>query len=182
MPIAPGTHRLGPDSGVLEVRTYREGLASKVGHDLVFEVRQWEATLTLAEDPAQSTLALTADPGSLHVREALRGIKPLSDGDRAEIGKNIDEKVLGSDPIAFEARRLEVAEDGRSLVVEGDLSMAGAARPISARLDLDESGRVSGTVPLTQSEWGIKPYRGLMGALKVRDALDVGLDVRVPSR
>ena len=31
---------------------------------------------------------------------------------------------------------------------------------------MSTEGRVSGTIPLTQSEWGIKPYRGLMGALK----------------
>jgi len=40
---------------------------------------------------------------------------------------------------------------------------------------------VTGTVALTQSEWGIKPYRGLMGALKVRDSVEVVLDARVPS-
>jgi hypothetical protein len=26
---------------------------------------------------------------------------------------------------------------------------------------------------VTQSDWGIKPYRGLMGALKVRDEIEV---------
>ena len=34
---------------------------------------------------------------------------------------------------------------------------------------------------MTQSEWGIKPYRGLMGALKVRDTIEVVLDVTLPS-
>jgi hypothetical protein len=34
---------------------------------------------------------------------------------------------------------------------------------------------------VTQSEWGIAPYRGLMGALKVRDAVDVVIDARLPS-
>ena len=60
--------------------------------------------------------------------------------------------------------------------------MAGNTRPISAQLDVDPGGRVTGTIPLTQSEWGIKPYRGLMGALKVRDSIEVALDVHLPSR
>jgi hypothetical protein len=30
---------------------------------------------------------------------------------------------------------------------------------------------------VTQSEWGIKPYRGMMGALKVRDTVEVVIDV-----
>ena len=40
---------------------------------------------------------------------------------------------------------------------------------------------LTSTLPVTQSEWGIKPYRGMMGALKVRDTLEVVLDVPLPS-
>jgi hypothetical protein len=29
--------------------------------------------------------------------------------------------------------------------------------------------------------WGIKPYRGMMGALKARDTIEVILDVSLPS-
>jgi polyisoprenoid-binding protein YceI len=178
MPIATGSHRLGPDNGTLEIRTYREGMASKVGHDLIIEVREWEATLTVPEDPQQATVTLSADPRSLHVREGLRGLKPLSDKDRAEIRKNIDEKALGGDPITFRSRRLGLTDDGSRLTAEGDLSMAGNTRAITADLDVEAGGRVTGTIPLTQSEWGIKPYRGLMGALKVRDSLEVVVDVK----
>jgi hypothetical protein len=53
--------------------------------------------------------------------------------------------------------------------------MGGATRPL--RAELDAGDRITGTIPLVQSEWGIKPYRGLMGALKVRDDVEVILDV-----
>jgi polyisoprenoid-binding protein YceI len=112
------------------------------------------------------------------VREGLRGLKPLSDKDCAEIRKNIDEKALGGEPITFQSRRLGLTEDGSRLTAEGDLSMAGNTRAISAELEVEPSGRVTGTIPLTQSAWGIKPYRGLMGALKVRDSLEIVVDVR----
>lgn len=181
MAIQTGTHPVGPDNAAVEIRTYREGVASKAGHDLIIEVGQWEATLVLADDPAQSTFALSADPRSLRVREGLHGLKPLSEKDRDEIGKNIDEKVLGGHPIAFRSSRLELADDGRRLSVHGELTMATETHPISAELDVAPDGRVTGTVALTQSEWGIKPYRGLMGALKVRDSVEVVLDARLPS-
>jgi polyisoprenoid-binding protein YceI len=181
MPIEMGTHRLGPDAGTLHVRTYREGMAAKVGHDLIIEVVDWEGTVSFADDPAQCALELSADPGSLHARHGLRGLKPLSDKDRGEIRKNIAEKVLGQDPITFRARRLELTNDGTRVAVEGDLTMAGTTRPVTAELEMDAGGRVTGTIPLAQSEWGIKPYRGLMGALKVRDSLEVVLDV-TPAR
>ena len=70
--------------------------------------------------------------------------------------------------------------DGR-MVVHGELTMAGTTKPANFELRLDERGRVNGTLPVTQSEWGIKPYRAFMGALKVRDTVDVVLDVRLPS-
>ena len=70
--------------------------------------------------------------------------------------------------------------EGGRLTVEGDLEMAGTTRPLTAQLDVDDAGRVTGTIPLTQSEWGIKPYRGLMGALKVRDDVEIVIDAPLP--
>ena len=64
-------------------------------------------------------------------------------------------------------------------MVDGQLTMAGTTRPVTAQLDVGADGRVSGTIPLTQSDWGIKPYRGLMGALKVRDDLEIVIDARL---
>jgi polyisoprenoid-binding protein YceI len=173
--LASGIHRLGPENASLQVRTYREGMAAKVGHDLVIEVTRWDATVDLAG----STVELNADARSLQVREGVRGLKPLTDKDRGEIRKNIDEKVLHGQPIAFRSTAVRLPEAGGPLVVEGQLTMAGGTRPVTARLDVGADGRVSGTIPLTQSEWGIKPYRGLMGALKVRDELEIALDARL---
>jgi hypothetical protein len=45
----------------------------------------------------------------------------------------------------------------------------------------NEGGRARSSVTVTQSEWGIKPYRGLMGALKVRDDVEIVLDVALPA-
>jgi polyisoprenoid-binding protein YceI len=174
MQPAAGTYRAGPELGSLQVKTYREGVAAKVGHDLVFDVTRWEAMLEIAGDPAGSKLELSADSRSLEIREALRGLKPLTDGDRREIAKNIDGKVLEGKPIAF--RSTAVRPDGEGLTVEGELTIAGSTRPLTMRLDMSDDGRVTGTVPLTQSDWGIKPYRGLMGALKVRDELEIAID------
>jgi polyisoprenoid-binding protein YceI len=162
--------RLGPDNASLLVLTYREGVAAKVGHDLVLEVTRWEATV----EP--DSVALEVDPRSLAVREGRRGVKPLTDRDRDEIRRNIEDKVLRGQPIAFRSRA--VRREGAHLTVDGDLTIGATTRPIAARLDV-EGERAAGTIPLTQSAWGIKPYRGLMGALKVRDELEVAIDAPV---
>jgi len=144
---------VGPAEATLTVKTYREGVAAKVGHDLVIVVGRWSAKI--GDD---DTVELSADPRSLEIREGLRGAKPLSDRDRREILKNIEQKVLGTQPIEYRG-----AADG-----SGELTMAGATRPLTVERTPD-----GGRATITQSEWGIKPYRGLMGAVKVRDEVEV---------
>ena len=179
MALRVGTHRVGHANGTLQVRTYREGVAQKVGHDLIIDVGQWEAAAEVREDGTLSSVQLNADPSSLQVREGLRGVKPLTDKDRADIRNTIDEKILLGRPITFASTAVEPGEGG--LTVRGELELAGVSRPVSFELDAAADGRVRGTLPVTQTEWGVKPYRGLMGALKVRDTVEVVLDVALPS-
>jgi hypothetical protein len=181
MSLSAGTHELGPETASLVVKTYREGVAAKAGHDLVIDVRQWRATLEVGQDLSQSSLQLDADARSLYPREGMGGIKPLTDKDREEIRKNIDEKVLGGEPISFRSSAVEAGGRGGQLAVRGDLTIHGHSRPVSFELSVDADGHVTGTAPLVQSQWGIKPYRGLMGALKVRDSLEVVFDGILPT-
>src|SRR5579863_5852925 len=167
MAVRPGTHSLGPGDGSCRIQTYREGVAQKVGHDLIIEVSQWQATVEVSDDGRPTAISFAADPRSLHVLEGHRGVKPLSDSDRGEIRSNIDDKVLQGQPIEFRSDSVE--ESGGRLAVHGDLTMAGTTNPATFELRLAEDGRVSGTLAVTQSEWGIRPYRAFMGALKVRD-------------
>jgi polyisoprenoid-binding protein YceI len=176
--LRAGTHRVGPANGTLQVRTYREGVGQKAGHDLIIDVGQWEATAEVGEDGTLSAVELSADPRSLHVREGLRGIKPLTDKDRAGIRNTIDERILLGRRIAFGSTAIEPGSGG--LTVRGELELAGMRQPVSFELDAGADGRLRGTLPVTQSKWGIKPYRGLMGALKVRDTVEVVLDVALP--
>jgi hypothetical protein len=166
------TASFGPGNAALTVKTYREGVAAKAGHDLIIEVQQWDATLS------ESGLELNADARSLHPREGLRGVKPLTDRDRREIRKNIDAKVLGGQPIAFRSSAVEDAGEGRAKV-SGDLTMAGATRPVTFDVEVGGGGEVTAHTELVQSDWGIKPYRGLMGALKVRDSLELHFEGKV---
>jgi polyisoprenoid-binding protein YceI len=179
--LRAGSHELGPDTANLVVKTYREGLAAKAGHDLIIDVQQWGATLEVGEDWSHLRLELRADARSLYPREGLRGVKPLTDKDRDEVRKNIDEKVLRGEPINFRSGVVEAAESGSRLLVRGELTIRGQTRPASFELSVGADGHVTGAAQLVQSEWGIKPYRGLMGALKVRDSLEVVFDGVLPT-
>jgi hypothetical protein len=167
------TYTLGPDDGTLSVRTGRTGTVAKAGHDLLIEVRAWTATLDL-EAPR---LTLDADATSLHVVEGTGGIKALDDDDRANIRQTIDDEILGRNDIAFRSSDVQRTDGG--LVVRGDLTLVGTTRPIAFDLALTD-GRVTGTAVVTQTEWGIKPYSALFGALKVADEVRVEIDAALP--
>ena len=168
-------HVLGPDNAALQVKTYREGMAQKIGHDLIIDVTSWEASVDL--NGATSSILLEADAKSLAVREGHNGVKPLSDKDRDEIRKNIDNKILRGQAIKFRSTSMEPSGDGYA--VQGELTIGDQTRPVSFQLNT-AGGRISGTVPLVQRDFGIKPYSALMGALKVRDEVEIVVDAALP--
>ena len=148
MPIEAGTHRLGPHNATLSVETKRKGAAAKAGHDLVIEVTSWEGELDLAKDPA---IKLTADGGSLRVREGSGGVTALGDDEKAGIEQTIDDEVLRRANIEFRSSALELSPDGSHATVHGELTLAGTSRPISFELSSDD-GRLTGRATLKQSD------------------------------
>ena len=185
--LRPGTYTMGPPGGTVAVRTLREGLAARVGHDLVMELTRWRATLTVPESGSERPhLSATLETRSLTVREGKGGAMPLSEKDIADITRNAFDKVLQVDAhpeIAFESTLVGPVEAGR-IAVAGTLTLVGVARPVrfSGQVtEVDGQTRITATIPIVQSEWGIKPFRAFMGALKVRDEVDVHLDIGVPA-
>jgi len=173
------TREVGPRTGTLKVKTYREGVAQKLGHDLIIEVEKWDASVEVGPDGAMQSVQLTADSSSFVVREGHNGAKALTDKDRRDIARSIDDKVLRGKPIEFASTQIEPHEGG--VTVRGDLTMAETTRPAAFEVEMSSDGRVAGTLSITQSEWGIKPYKAFMGALKVRDTIEIVLDVRLPA-
>jgi polyisoprenoid-binding protein YceI len=173
MAIQAGTYKLGPDNASLHVETGRSGAAAKAGHDLIIDVTSWEATLEVGDD---SSLELSADPTSLHVREGKGGLQALGDDDKADIRKTIDKDVLKKKDVKFTSSSVESADDG--LKVSGDLEMGGKSKPVT--FDLSESGgTLTGSADVKQSDWGIKPYSALFGALKVNDEVKVVVEAKL---
>ena len=173
MSIQAGSNKLGPDNATLRVKTGRQGAAAKVGHDLVIDVTSWEATLEVGEDPEESSLELSADPRSLQVREGTGGVQPLSDEDRGDIERTIADEVLKGEAIEFRSTAVETSDGGRRLSASGELRMAGSSHPVDFELGVTPEGRLSGGATLRQTDWGIKPYSALFGALKVKDEVEI---------
>lgn len=178
MSIDPGTYEFGPQNGQMVVKIYREGMAKKAGHDLIIDVKSWKATANIAENPAESSFTGTADAGSFTVREGVGGVKPLSEGDKADIKKNITQKILTTPEISFTST--DVQQSGDNATVTGDMKMMGKTAPATIKLS-QQGGKVKGTMTVAQTGWGIKPFQAMMGALKVKDQVEIELEADLPS-
>ncbi|OUC97800.1 YceI family protein [Streptosporangium minutum] len=178
MSITAGSHPLGPESGRLLVHTTRTGLGAKAGHDLTIEVTRWRGDATVdPADPAGSSVTVEADAESFEVREGTGGVKPLSDSDRREIKRILQEKILKVErhpTITFRSTR--VSGTAESFRVEGDLTIVGVTRPVTVQGALAE-GRVRGSAVIAQTGWGIRPYSAFFGTLKLNDEVEVRFDV-----
>lgn len=173
MPPLSGTHTFGPHDAELLVRTGRAGAAAKAGHDLLIEVSSWSGTLELGEDPEQSSVSLSADGGSLRVREGSGGIQALGEDDKQNIKKTIDDEVLRRTAIEFRSTAVEADPSGGRLRVQGELELLGERRPLQFELTVGEDGKLTGSAVVKQSDWGIKQYSILFGTVKVADELEV---------
>jgi YceI-like protein len=163
MPIPEGTHTIGPSNGSLKVKTGKEGAAAKMGHNLVLGVNSWEATVEGGDSPS---IKLTADPNSVEVISGEGGAKPLGDKDKADIKKSIDKKVLGSSQITFTSSEVSDSQ------AKGDLSIAGNSSQVSVPINVS-ADKISGSIQLSQKDFGIKQFSAMMGALKVTDQVTV---------
>jgi hypothetical protein len=165
------SQHFGPDNARLTIRTGRKGAASKAGHDLLIEVRSWQGTLDLNAQPA---LTLSADSRSCQVIEGTGGVKGLDDDDKANIAKTIDAEVLKGCAIEFRSSQVERRPDG-TMSVTGELELGGRRGPVTFELAA-RGGRLTGAATVKQTEFGIKPYTALFGALKVADEVQVAVD------
>jgi len=174
-----GNFKLGPGAGRIMLKTGRVGVAARAGHDLTIEVTNWSAVIEVpAEDAGGITAATVSadlDLGSLEVRDGTGGVKPLTDSDRADIKKTIG-GILGTGTATFTSSRI-IRTGATGGAIEGSLSMNGKSQPIRVQVAEPAPGRYRGSAAIVQSAFGLKPYTGFFGALKLKDEVGVEFEV-----
>ena len=172
-----GTYELGPSAGRVLVKTGRAGLAAKAGHDLTIEITRWSARVTVPDGGiVVATVTADLDLGSLAVREGTGGAKPLTDRDRRDILATAG-KILGpTATAAFASTRVIPSPGGGA--IEGSLTLHGTSQPVRLQILSPAHGHYRGTAVVRQSDFGITPYSGFFGALKLRDEVTVEFEVQ----
>src|SRR5579884_3893173 len=133
----PGSVQLGPSDGRVILRTYREGLAAQVGHDLVLQITEWSATVTPPGVEGGPAIEARLDLSSLRVLEGTGGVKPLTDKDRRDIVGNASKSLHSVQP---ERRRWNVrghAEPARRRPAGGPHRRPNGAERVSGHGDGD---------------------------------------------
>lgn len=172
--------RIDPTSAECLVFTYREGLLSSLGHDLMLRVTRFEISVT----PETRAIEARFDAASLRVVAGSRG-GALHDGalgadDRRKIERAIRDEVLHADQhptILF--RSTEVSREGAGYHVMGALTLHGVTRTIALSSHL-EGGRQTSEVTLHQPDYGLRPYTAFFGGLKVKDDVTVRIRIQEP--
>jgi polyisoprenoid-binding protein YceI len=179
MSMRPGRHSFSAEQSRLTLRTSRDGLAAQAGHDLMIDVQRWSGELIVTADGTPENLDVHADLGSIVVRSGTGGIKPLTDRDKREIVATA-RKVLHAErypEATFTASRFVPDPSGNGGAIEGTLALAGQTQPQRLRVTAEGQGRFRAATTVRQTSYGIKPYSGFLGALRVSDTVEVEAEV-----
>jgi hypothetical protein len=159
----------------VRVYTFKEGLLSAVGHDLCFEAENASVEFV----PGRSCRAVVP-VASLRVVCAMISGQPdlsvLSEKDKRDIDANLRRYVLPPD--RFPEALFEGKNVGNERIV-GQLTLAGQRHEIDVSVMMEAERWVT-RFSIDQRTWGIKPFRALLGALKVKP--EVRVEVVVPVR
>ena len=181
MSLKTGSYCLDKNSGNLNVYTFKEGLLSKLAHDLLVDITDFKVNLEVPETGfASGSLELEIQADSLKVICALKDgerTDALKEKDVADIEKDMGGKVLHPDkyPTAnFRSKAIQEKEGGYK--INGDLSLHGVTKSINFDIDTN-SGNLKGMITLLQKDYGIKPFKAMMGTLKIKNEINIGFDL-----
>ncbi len=156
------------------VLTFKEGLLSPVAHDLRISVTRFHI------DAEETRVFARFDTASLVVDTPMKEGTPnpsaLSAGDKAKISRQIREDVLHSRSFpeaTFRSTSVRKRPDG-GYDVAGELTLHGVTRPLLAQTQL-AGGKQHLELRIHQPDFGITPYKAMLGTLKVQADVTVQL-------
>jgi polyisoprenoid-binding protein YceI len=159
----------------IRVFTFKDGLLARLAHDLRLTVEK--VAIKRSGDDVEARF----DPASIVIDGAMVGGRcdpdALDRDDRTKIAETLRDTILNvarHKTIEFRGE-LRERESG-AIRVDGELELAGVRRPLGF-VAVRRDGRLSASVILRPSEFGIPPYKALAGAIRLQDRVLVELDL-----
>ncbi len=182
MSLKAGSYSLNGNSGKMSVYTYKEGLLSKLAHDLLIDVKNFKVNLNVPEAGLTSgSLEVELQADSLKVdcamKDGERQPDTLKEKDIADIEKDMAKKVLHPDKyptVNFCSKEIKEKEAGYH--VNGELILHGATKTID--FDIDTNGdNLKGRFSILQKDYGIKPFKAMLGTLRIKNEISFAFDL-----
>lgn len=172
--------RLGPEEVSCHVYSFKEGLLSKLAHDLKLEVTRLSVELGDDGLPTLAIFDLTSLSLVCQMHDGAEQTGTFSASDTSKIESNAKDDVLDvrhhpEARFSFDA----VIPEGDHHRIKGTLTLHGRSRAIETT-SKKQGDRHMAEVRLHQPDFGIKPFSAMLGALKVRPDVLVRVSIRSP--
>lgn len=157
---------------IIHVYTYKEGLLSKLAHDLRFTVTRFSISARGAEVAARFEMASLRVDGAMKAGKLDRN--ELSNNDRERVQATLKD-VVSSREYGEARLTAKLLTRNAPFLIDGQLTLKGETRPVKLELARHDD-RLFADVTITPSQWGIRPYRALGGTLKLQDRVRITID------
>ena len=187
-PVGKRTFAIDTKKSSIVIQVFKDGAAAALAHDHVVDVRDFSGSIVVdAADPASATVEVTAKTASFFNDESKLRKKFGLDGEMSEKDrKSVEENMKSAEQLdiaAFPTVKFvstSVGKDGARWKLNGKVTLHGVTREVSMPLEAKVDGNtVTGTATfrLKTSDYGIKPYSALLGAVKNKDEIVLHLQL-----
>ena len=154
--------------------TFKDGLLSLLAHDLKLKVLRFK--INIEDSPKASSPWLQAnatfDATSIQTVCAIKGgiedLKILSKQNCIDINKNIANDILRSKKfLAIQFKSNSISGLADNFVIIGQLTICNVTRQIKVPLK-QFKGQYQAKITLNQTDFNIKPFSALMGAMTIK--------------
>lgn len=178
---APRLYTLDLAQSQLSLTLGQEGMIGKRYPTHLVVVKNFSCNITLPHDEKLTSVAFEAEAKSFTNADKL-----MSEFERRGFHDVLQNKVLESErypAIKFKSvsvSGLKKNGDTRNFTLNGELVLHGVTKrvafPVTVTLANDQL-RATGEASLKQSDYGIQPYEGNMGLIKISDDLKIGFSI-----
>lgn len=183
MALKAGNYNLNANSGKLFVYTFKEGFLSAIAHDLLIDVTNFTIKPIIPDTGVQSaSIEAEIQANSLKVVCAMKDGREnpaaLKEKDKADIEEATFKDVLHPSKYpTINFRSSNIQEKDGVYHVKGELILHGVTRPIEFDAKTTTGTDLKGKFTICQKDFGIKPYRAMLGTLKVKNEIDITFDL-----
>ena len=177
------------ESSWLRVLVYRGGLLRGFGHNHIVSHNEIKGTVTLGQNPLQSELIVEFSVADLTVDDpqlrALAGPDfpgQISEKDIAGTRSNmLGKKLLQAEQFpSIQIRSEQITGSMPDIEVEASVVVRGVEFTVvfPVRVELSSDSFVaSGELEITHADMGLKPFKAVLGTLRVRDTLILNYEI-----